>query len=64
MRQHNYTRKLQRLIAEGKLPSEAGAMQSIDVAHDPWCRLLRKGKRCNCDPEIRVRWTLGAHSEN
>jgi hypothetical protein len=33
------------------------------VAHDAWCRIF-KGKRCHCDPDIRVAWIYGRHAQN
>jgi hypothetical protein len=66
MKEHNHVRKLRRMLAQGHLSEvmRPGTVSSIDVAHDAWCRLLRKGQRCNCDPEIRVAWSLEPHSQN
>jgi hypothetical protein len=64
MREHNHAKKLRKLIAQGKILSDGRAVSQVDIAHDPWCRLLRKGKRCNCDPDICVSWLLEAASQN
>ena len=50
-REHNYVKKLHRLIALGALPVGVGLHQ-LDVCHDDWCRIY-KGKLCNCDPDLR-----------
>jgi hypothetical protein len=52
---HNHVRKLQRLLAEGKLAVKPGALQGLEVLHDDWCALLTRGGYCNCDPIIEVR---------
>ena len=49
---HNYIRKIERLQAEGKLPTTVG-LHEITTLHDEWCRFL-KGGECNCDPDIRM----------
>jgi hypothetical protein len=56
-REHNYQKKLRRLIAQGALPVGVGVHQ-LDVCHDRWCRIY-KGKHCNCDPDLRLTslWT-------
>jgi hypothetical protein len=56
-REHNYTKKLRRLLAQGALPVGVGVHQ-LDVCHDRWCRIY-KGKPCNCDPDLRLTtvWT-------
>jgi hypothetical protein len=56
-REHNYVKKLNRLIAQGALPVGVGVHQ-LDVCHDAWCRIY-KGKPCNCDPDLRLKtvWT-------
>jgi enamine deaminase RidA (YjgF/YER057c/UK114 family) len=50
---HNYEKKIQKLIAEGKYPSEPGKLYSTAVKHDDWCRVYLAGE-CNCDPEITI----------
>jgi hypothetical protein len=49
----NYLKKIQKLKAEGKFPSEPGKLYDAKVAHDYWCRIYSAGE-CNCDPEITV----------
>ena len=49
---HNYMKKIQKLRRQGKLPTTVG-LNLIDVYHDDWCGINR-GRRCNCDPDIRV----------
>ncbi len=63
MSEHNHLKKLRKLIAQGQIPIESGSVSQVDVAHDRWCRFLR-GKRCNCDPEIRVAWRFEAGAQN
>jgi hypothetical protein len=29
-----------------------GGISHVEVRHDDWCRLLRYGKDCNCNPVI------------
>lgn len=62
MPQHNYLRKLRRLMASGALPRDVGVHQ-LDIAHDDWCDIFT-GRRCNCDPTIRVRWSQSAVRKN
>jgi hypothetical protein len=56
-REHNYLKKLARLQAQGALPVSVGLHQ-LDICHDDWCHIY-KGKRCNCDPDLRLKtaWT-------
>jgi hypothetical protein len=55
VKQHNYTRKLLRMLASGELGQPLpGEVRHIDIEHEPWCGVYR-GKRCNCDPVIKVR---------
>jgi hypothetical protein len=63
VKEPNHVKKLRVLIATGHVPAQAGSMSQVTVAHDTWCRSF-KGKPCNCDPDIRVAWTLGAHAQN
>jgi hypothetical protein len=46
---HNYIKKFQKLVDEGKLDSTPGEMSAVRVEHDDWC-LFFKGGECNCDP--------------
>jgi hypothetical protein len=63
MKAHSHVKKLRKLMAQGKIPMKAGTVSQVHVAHDDWCRIF-KGQRCNCDPDIRVSWTLATHSQN
>jgi hypothetical protein len=48
---HNYEKKIQKLIAEGKYPVEPGKFFTAAVKHDDWCRVYGGGE-CNCDPDV------------
>jgi hypothetical protein len=50
---HNYVQKLHFLWRTGAFPRPVG-LQQIDVAHDDWCTIF-EGRRCNCNPDIRLR---------
>jgi hypothetical protein len=43
--------KVQAMLARGEL--QAGTIVNISVRHDDWCKLLRRGKACNCNPALR-----------
>jgi hypothetical protein len=58
----NYVRKLRHLQRMGALPLDVG-VHMIDVAHDDWCDIFQ-GKRCNCDPQVRLKATLPDASRN
>jgi hypothetical protein len=58
----NHVRKICYLQRVGALPRDAGVHQ-LDVAHDGWCQHLQ-GQRCNCTPELRVRWPVLAGTAN
>jgi len=50
--QHNYKKKLDQLIREGKLLHlPPGAVEMLDVNHDEWCEIYN-GNFCNCHPDI------------
>jgi hypothetical protein len=51
--QHNYLTKLYAMWESGELPREAGYHQ-LTIKHDGWCGVFQD-KRCNCDPDIRLR---------
>jgi hypothetical protein len=55
---HHYHAKVAALMKD--MPP---GVASIRVAHDDWCGVYQ-GKRCNCDPEVGLEWTLGAHTQN
>ena len=57
---HNYEAKLLQMWAIGALPRTAGYHQ-ISVWHDDECGVF-VGKRCNCDPEIKLRFSLDDHA--
>jgi hypothetical protein len=48
---HNYIKKLNRLIAEGKLAPGDVARNKLTIEHDEWCPIDDDGI-CDCDPEI------------
>jgi hypothetical protein len=51
----NKTRfELQQLAARYALSHQLGAMTMITFAHDTWCRMLKGGAICNCDPDVQV----------
>ena len=60
--QPHYVRKLHYLLKVGALPREIG-LHAVDVAHDNWCGIF-EGKRCNCDPEITLKWSQPAMAQN
>jgi hypothetical protein len=60
VREANFLRKLVYLRRMGVLPNGVAA---VDVAHDPWCGIF-EGKRCNCDPDISLKWTQRAAAQN
>jgi hypothetical protein len=57
-RQPNYITKLHYLWRLGVIPREAG-VHMVDVYHDTWCSIY-KGKRCNCDPDVKLKVTVPA----
>jgi len=59
---HNYVRKINEMWETGALPREAGYHQ-IAVYHDDWCNVFQ-GKRCDCDPDISLKWSLPGHADN
>jgi hypothetical protein len=63
VKEPNHFKKLRKLLLQGKLATDQNSVTQVTVAHDKWCRSF-KGKCCNCDPDIRVAWTLGAHTQN
>ncbi len=62
-KQHNHVYKIMALIQEGALRAEPGSIQSIDVAHDDWCGIF-DGNQCNCDPDVRLKWSEPAVGQN
>jgi hypothetical protein len=60
--QHNYLRKLQLLWRTGAIPRTVGLHQ-IDVAHDNWCTIF-EGRRCNCNPDVTLKWSQPTAAQN
>jgi hypothetical protein len=56
--EHNYHAKVLALM-----PQLQPGVNSICVAHDTWCGIYQ-GKRCNCDPDVRLEWRVEPHSQN
>jgi hypothetical protein len=63
---HNHVRKILSLARLGKLPVQPGDLSVVDVHHDDWCAFYGSNghKRCNCDPDIRLRWTHPTAARN
>ena len=56
----HHHQKLRQLLAAGAFPTiQPGTVSLVDVAHDAWCGIF-KGRRCHCDPDIRLRFTVGS----
>ena len=53
---HNHVRKMISMHRAGLLPQTPTAHQ-VTVEHDDWCDLLSGRGYCNCDPDIRLRWS-------
>jgi hypothetical protein len=60
--EHNYVKKLRSLVRIGALPHDVGYHQ-VSVYHDDWCGVFQ-GQRCNCDPDIRLKFSLSGHANN
>ena len=58
----NYLRKLQFLWRTGAIPRSVG-VHEISVSHDTWCGIF-EGVYCNCNPDVRVRWSQPATAQN
>jgi hypothetical protein len=58
---HNYIKKLQRMWESGALPHEAGYHQ-LTIEHDNWCAIF-EDRHCDCNPEIRLKFSLGGHAD-
>ena len=52
-KEHNYRKKINEMIAEGKI-LEGVSMADIYVFHDDFCGVFYK-KMCDCNPEIQVK---------
>lgn len=53
---HNYQRKIDRLIRQGKMMSVTGT-HKLEVKHDDHCGVFGGG-RCNCNPDIYLNGSL------
>jgi hypothetical protein len=58
----NYVKKIRYLARIGAIPRDAG-LHKLDILHDSWCAIF-KDKRCDCDPDVRVKASLPAISRN
>jgi hypothetical protein len=58
----NYVRKLHYLYRIGAIPADAG-LHMVDIEHDDWCGIFQ-GKRCNCDPTIKLKASVPDVSRN
>lgn len=54
--EHNYNRKIRRLMDAGKMRPVTG-LHKVDVNHDDGCAIF-KGGACNCDPDIYLNGVL------
>jgi hypothetical protein len=54
--------KLAHLQKIGVLPLDVG-VHEVMILHDDWCGMFT-GKRCNCDPHIRLAWTQPDSARN
>jgi hypothetical protein len=59
-RKHNHIRKLAWMRAQGRLPD---GVHGVEVSHDDWCGVWTE-RYCNCDPDVRVRWSQPAGARN
>jgi len=58
--QHNYVRKIQQMWRSGALPRHVG-YHEVRVLHDDWCGIWT-GQRCDCDPDIRLKFSLSGNN--
>lgn len=61
--EHNHVLKIQTMIDRGELPADPRSVLSVTACHDDACGLF-SGGFCNCDPDIRLRWSQSAASRN
>lgn len=54
MRPPKYMAKVMELAAT--LGLDPGVLE-IEVLHDEWCAIMRGGRHCDCEPDVRVRDT-------
>jgi len=57
-----YLRKIAYLWRIGALPREAGYHQ-VTVEHDDWCAHWQQ-EICNCNPDVRLKFSLSGHAHN
>ena len=50
MEEHNYIKKLNRLINDGTIP-KGTSVTEVYFSHADGCGIF-KAKRCNCDPDV------------
>jgi hypothetical protein len=58
----NYIQKIHYLYRIGAIPADAG-LHLVDVVHDAWCGIF-SGRRCNCDPTVRLKASVPAAARN
>jgi hypothetical protein len=58
----NYVRKIRHMARCGLLPL-SGGYHEVTVDHDDWCGHWQ-GKRCNCNPDVRLKFSLPAAADN
>lgn len=58
-RGHNYRRKLERLVEEGKIAVAPGTVAHVRVLHDRWCGALTGRDFCTCDVVVEVEHSDG-----
>ena len=59
----NYLRKLHYLYRIGAIPREVG-VSMIDVFHDDYCRLINGRGHCNCNPDVKLKWSQPDAAKN
>jgi len=59
----NHIRKMLYLQKIGALPSGVG-IHRYSIYHDDWCQHWEHPGRCNCNPDIRLRYSLPAGGAN
>ena len=60
--QPHYVRKMHYLWRIGALPRDVGVHQ-IEVFHDNSCGIFQE-RRCDCNPDIRMKWSQPAAAQN
>jgi hypothetical protein len=60
--QPNFVQKILQMQDAGTLPKDV-SLHRFDVAHDGWCQHFR-GRPCNGDPDIRLKWSHSAAAQN